>query len=95
MRICGISCAYNGYMETNTPATIITFNIGEEVAARSVADYDCIFRFTVISRTAKFVTFKYLNTTKRAAVKVRDGVEYCRPLGSYSGACFVYAGKNI
>lgn len=90
-----ISCGYDVCMETNTTTAIIKFTIGEEVAARSVADYDCIFRFTVIARSAKFVTFQYLNTTKRAGIKVRDGIEYCQPLGAYAGSAFVYAGKNI
>jgi hypothetical protein len=82
-------------METNTTTAIIKFTIGEEVAARSACDYDCIFRFTVISRTAKFVTLNYYGEPKRVGIKVRDGREYCYPLGNYSMACSVSAGINI
>jgi hypothetical protein len=78
-------------METNT---IIKFTAGEEVSARSIGDYDCIFKFTVISRTAKFVTLQYFNDIKRVGIKVRDGREYCYPLGNYSMACSVSAGIN-
>ena len=78
-------------MNTNT----IQFTVGEEVATRSACDWDCIFRFTVISRTAKFVTLNYLGKQKRVGIKVRDGREYCYPLGNYSMACSVSAGINI
>jgi hypothetical protein len=79
----------------NTETATVKFTIGEEVAARSLADWDCIFRFTVISRTAKFVTLNYYGEPKRVKIHVRDGREYCYPLGNYSMACSVYAGINI
>jgi len=80
-------------METNT--ALIKFTVGEEVATRSLCDWDCIFRFTVISRTAKFVTLNYYGQPKRVSIRVRDGREYCYPLGTYSMACSVSAGINI
>lgn len=81
-------------METHTTTTI-KFTVGEEVAARSMCDWDCIFRFKVISRTAQFVTFDYYGEAKRCKVKVRDGREVAMPLGNYSMATVVYAGQNI
>jgi hypothetical protein len=68
------------------------FQIGQEVSARSACDYDCVFRFTVIKRTAKTVTVKYYNELKTIKVRVwSDGGEYCYPLGTYSMAPAVFA----
>jgi len=76
---------------TTTTQDIIRFNVGDQLSARSLCDYDCIFRFEVLSRTAKFVTLKYFNEEKRVGIKVRDGREYCYPLGTYSMAVSVHA----
>lgn len=81
-------------METNNN-NIIRFTIGEQLSARSLCDYDCIYRFEVLSRTAKFVTLKYFNEEKRVGIKVRDGREYCYPLGSYSMAPSVHAQEEV
>jgi hypothetical protein len=68
------------------------FQIGQEISARSACDYDCVFRFTVVKRTAKTVTVKYHNELKTIKVRVwSDGGEYCYPLGTYSMAPSVFA----
>ena len=67
------------------------FQIGQELSTRSLCDYDCVFRFKVVKRSEKFVTLSYYNELKRVGIKVRDGVEYCHPLGSYSMAPSVNA----
>jgi hypothetical protein len=72
----------------------VKFQVGQEVSARSFCDYDCIFRFTVVSRTAKFVTMNYFGEPKRVGIKVNnEGVEYCLPFGNYSMAAIVYANR--
>ena len=79
-------------MTTTTNTTeIIRFAVGDQLTARSLADYDCIFRFEVLSRTAKFVTMKYWNQEKKVGIKVRDGREFCYPLGTHSMAVSVHA----
>lgn len=78
-----------------TQQATVQFKIGEQVAARSLCDWDSIFRFTVTSRTAKFVTLDYFGQPKRVAIRVRDGREYCYPLGTHSMAVSVSAGVNI
>ena len=68
------------------------FTIGQEVSARSMCDYDCIFQFKVVKRTAKFVTLQYFNELKRVGVKTnKEGCEYCLPFGNYSMSAIVYA----
>ena len=71
--------------------TATKFEIGQELSTRSACNYDCVFRFKVVKRTEKFVTLSYHNQFKRVGIKVRDGVEYCYPLGSFSMAPSVNA----
>lgn len=62
-----------------------SFEIGSTYTTRSFCNYDCIFSFKVMKRTAKFVTFEYLGKPRRVGVKVdREGNEWCSPLGTYS-----------
>ena len=76
--------------------TNIHFTVGETVATRSACDWSCIFRFTVVARTDRFVTFAYHGTTKRVGIKVdAEGREYAYPLGRYAMASIVRAGEDI
>jgi hypothetical protein len=72
---------------------VVKFQVGQELSTRSLCDYDCVFRFTVVKRTAKTVTLKYFNELKTVKVRSRDGYEFCYPLGSYSMAPSVDATK--
>jgi len=63
-----------------------TFQVGRSYATRSIGDYDCIFRFTVLARTAKTVTV--YDPTNRRNVKrglsIWQGNEQFSPFGRYS-----------
>lgn len=80
-----------------TTATLThQFEVGDKLAARSISDYDCIFRFEVVARTAKFVTVTDGYDTRRCAVKIdRDGREYLFPLGHFSMAPIVRAKVQV
>jgi len=68
------------------------FIVGTELQCRSLADYDCIFRFTVVKRTDKFVTLRYFNEDLKVAIRCgSDGREYCFPLGKHSMSPMLYA----
>lgn len=63
------------------------FSVGQQIGVRSISDYDCIFRFAVVARTAKFVTFLYHDEERRCGIKTdQHGNEYAYPLGSFSMA---------
>ena len=71
-----------------------TFIPGKTYTTRSVCDYDCIFTFKCIKRTAKTVTFESIMRNKPIRVKLRtesDGSEWVLPLGSYSMAPVLHA----
>ena len=60
---------------------------------------DYVWSFTVVSRTAKFVTLRsdcyrngtHTNDTKRVGVHTYNGAEACYPLGSYSQCAVIFA----
>lgn len=75
--------------------TIKQFQVGQTYSTRSACDYDCVFSFTVIKRTAKFVTIEDRHgKVRRCGIKVWDNVESCFPLGSYSMAPIISAEKT-
>ena len=71
-----------------------TFQIGKTYATRSLCDYDCIFSFTVVARTAKTITIESnaWGQVKRG-IRTYDGVEVCKPLGSYSMSPTIHADR--
>jgi hypothetical protein len=72
--------------------SVTKFQEGQALSARSSCDYDCVFRFTVVKRTAKTVTVKYHDQFKTVKVRIwSNGSEYCYPLGTYSMAPAVFA----
>lgn len=62
------------------------FETGKTYATRSLCDYDCIYRFEIVGRTAKTVKVKYHDRVTSRKVHDRDGMETIYPLGSYSMA---------
>lgn len=74
---------------TATAATV-KFEAGATYYTRSLCDHNCIWRFTIVRRTASSVWVSELNGD-RCAVKVErrkisqyDGCENFKPFGVYS-----------
>ena len=67
------------------------FEVGNTYQCRSICDYNCIWSYTVIARTAATVTLRDNHTGKTqknriAGISKRSGIETVFPLGSYSMA---------
>lgn len=79
---------------TATPSAT-KFQVGNTYSARSASDHNCVWTFTVIARTAKFVTITDGDETRRvgAIVSSFDGAEYALPFGSYSMAPVIRASR--
>lgn len=60
------------------------FEVGETYQVRSLGDWDCIFSFEVVKRAYSTVWLNDGYETKARRVNVRDGVESCKPYGTYS-----------
>ena len=70
---------------TNTATATTKFETGKTYATRSNCNWDCIFKYTVVRRTAKCVWLQsYGKEITRRTIRVRDGIELVSPEGSYS-----------
>jgi len=74
--------------------TTSTFNPGITYTARSIGDHNCVFRFTVIKRTAKFITVtSKMSGVQRVGISDWDGVESAFPEGKFSMAPIIRADR--
>jgi len=78
---------------TETPT--IKFQVGQTYGTRSICDYDTIYRFEIIARTAKQMTIREHGETYKRGIFVRDGVECCKPHGTYSMCAVIRADKTV
>jgi hypothetical protein len=63
-----------------------TIQANTTLTARSICDYNCIFKAEVIERKGSFVTVKAMDNVKRVKVMADDRGEYIYALGKYSMA---------
>ena len=79
---------------STTPAAV--FTVGQKLSDRSACDWDCIFRATVIKRTAKRVTLDLgRGEIKTVGIFIDyNGNEACFPFGRYSMASIFSAGDE-
>ena len=71
------------------------FQVGKTYFDRSACDYDCIFSFTILARSAKSVTINVRGETVRRGLSIYDGREQFKPFGSYSMAAVVSADREL
>lgn len=72
---------------------MLKFQVGRTYATRSPCDYDCIFSFTILGRTAKTVTVNVHGKTVRRKLSPdwTGKAETFSPFGNYSMAAIVGA----
>lgn len=68
---------------------MVRFEIGKVYECRSICDYDCIWTYTVVARTASTITIKNNSTGETQKNRIlcyskQFGVESVHPLGNYS-----------
>ncbi len=67
------------------------FQVGNTYSTRSICDYDCIFGFTILARTAKSVTINVNGKTVRRGLSIYENSEEFKPYGSYSMCAIIRA----
>lgn len=83
------------------PAKSDAFEVGKVYGTRSICDQDTIFSYEVLKRTAKSITLRsvyrngHYGEPKRRGVYVYDGIEYCKPEGTYSMCPVINATKAV
>lgn len=91
----GLAIADNRVV-TDLASSLIAFQVGSTYEARSACDYDCVWTFTVVSRTSRFITITDRNgEVRRVGVRVWQGVESASPLGTYSMAPVISASHQV
>lgn len=68
---------------------MVRFEIGKVYECRSICDYDCIWTYTVVARTASTITIKNNSTGETQKNRIlgyskQSGIESVHPLGNYS-----------
>lgn len=74
------------------------FEVGKTYATRSYGDYECVFTFTVVRRTAQFVTLCINGEEVRRKVRVSPldpSSERCDPFGVYSLSPVLVAATHL
>lgn len=79
----------------STTTDITRFEVGKTYEARSICDWQCVWTFTVIKRTAKFITIvNERGEESRVGVSVWEGVERALPLGRFAFAPVIMADRE-
>jgi hypothetical protein len=75
-----------------TATQIKAFEVGKTYSTRSACDYDCVFSYTVVKRSAKFITVRdKFGKGTRCGVSEWNGAESAFPEGRYSMAPSIQA----
>ena len=76
-------------------AAAVKFEVGKTYSCRSTCDWDCIFSYTVVKRTAKRMTIESHGRTSVRGISTYNNVEHCKPEGDYSMCPFIYADRVL
>ena len=72
------------------------FQVGKTYFDRSICDHDCIFSFTILTRTAKSVTINvHGKTVRRGLTSPYNSIEQFKPFGTYSMCAVISADKEL
>jgi hypothetical protein len=70
------------------------FVVGRTHAQRSICDYECVFSFTILARTAKTVTVNVHGDVVRRGLSIWNGVEQFKPFGNHSMCAIIGADRE-
>lgn len=83
-------------MDTTTLTATAQFTVGRTYQCRAFSDYDTVYSFTVLSRTARFVTLEdAFGDVRRVGVYVSHGAERALPHGRYANAAVISADRPV
>jgi hypothetical protein len=70
------------------------FEIGKTYSTRSACDYETVFAWTVIARTAKQITLEdRWGRQEKRGIYLWNETEHCKPSGTYSMCPVINAEK--
>ena len=77
-----------------TETATVKFEVGKTYCDRSSCDWDTIYSFEIVARTEKTLTIKEHDKTYRRGIYVYEGVEHCKPHGTYSMCSVISATRT-
>jgi hypothetical protein len=80
-------------IHSNREDTMSKFQVGKTYTCRSIGDHECIFRFEIVARTAKQMTINEHGEIYKRGIHLYDGVEHCKPHGTYSMCAIIRADR--
>ncbi len=84
-----------GDITLNGHHTPVQFEVGKTYRTRSIVDYDTIFLFHIVARTAKTVTFtQHDGEPKKRGIYLYENVEQFKPFGTHSMCPIVSADEK-
>lgn len=72
----------------------VKFEVGKTYHDRAICNWDTIYSFEIVSRTEKQLTLAEHGKTYRRGIYVYEGVEKCKPHGTYSMCTVISADKE-
>jgi hypothetical protein len=72
----------------------VKFQVGKTYHDRSSCDWDTIYSFEIVARTDKTLTINERGKTYRRGIYVYEGVESCKPHGTYSMCSVITADRT-
>lgn len=82
------------HTERHTATATVQFEVSKTYHDRSSCDWDTIYSFTIVARTAKQLTIEEHGKTYKRGIYVYDGVEHCKPHGTYSMCSVIRADRD-
>ena len=70
------------------------FEVGKTYETRSICDWDTIYSFVILARTAKTVTVNVHGKTVKRGLTICDDIETFKPHGTYSMCAVISADKQ-
>lgn len=80
--------------ERTAAVASVKFQVGKTYHDRSSCNWDTIYSFKVVGRTAKQLTLEEHGKTYKRGIYVYDGVESCKPHGTYSMCSVIRADRE-
>ena len=74
--------------------SIVRFEVGKTYQNRAASDWDTIYSFKIVSRTAKTLVYEQDGKQQKRGIYVYDGVEWCKPYGTYSMCSVIRADRE-
>lgn len=72
----------------------VKFQVGKTYHDRSSCDWDTIYSFKIVGRTEKQLTIEEHGKTYKRGIYVYNGVESCKPHGTYSMCSVIRADRE-